>query len=168
MSNTPTGIEHQLSHGLGGRASGSQYDLGGPSSGGFSLLTEKPVSPKRCDSSWRGSEKGFGSWVSGTLDRPSMPMLAGMSFLCRSGGLGKFFFCIFYILTRPFSSCSCGGLGRRLNTKPCSALCRSHGPGMPISRPCIPTKDDVSQDPKPKLFKYISLSEEVAVLKGQC
>ena len=39
---------------------------------------------------------------------------------------------------------------------------------MLISRPCLPIKDDVSQDLKPNLFKYISLWKKVVVLKGLC
>ena len=52
--------------------------------------------------------------------------------------------------------------------EPCFTHHGSNSPGMPISRPCLPVKDNGSQDPKLKLFKYISLWEEVVVLKGLC
>ena len=69
-----------------------------------------------------------------------MSMLAGTPFLCRIGGLGRFFCCTF-------------------------TLNGSNGSGMPISRPCLPMKDDVLQDPKLKLFKSISLWGEMVVQK---
>ena len=37
---------------------------------------------------------------------------------------------------------------------------------MPISRPCLPMKDNGSQDPTFKIFYHISLWKEVVVLKG--
>ena len=166
LSLSPMGIEPMLLHGPGSMAFESWYGLERPSSGSFSLLVEYPVSHDRCASSWRGPENGLVSWVAGTLARPSMPILAGMPCLCRSGGYGRFFFCTFSILMEPLSSCRCVGLWRRLDTRPCSTLCGSTGPGMPISRHWLPIKDDVLQDSKSKLFKYISLWEEEVVLKG--
>ena len=111
---------------------------------------------------WQGSCQ-LGSWHLGW----AIPAYAGgVPILCGSDGLGRFFFCTFCILTGSLTSCGCSGLRRRLNTKSCSTLCGSNGPGMLISRPYLPMKDDVLQDPKPKFFKYISLWEEVVVLKG--
>ena len=86
------GIELLLLHGLGSRAFGSWYGLGRSSSCSFSLLAECPVSPRRCISGWRGSENGLVSWIAGALAGPSMPLLAGMPFLCRSGVLGRISF----------------------------------------------------------------------------
>ena len=160
LSLFPMGIEFLLSHGLGSMAFGSKYGLRRPFSGSFTLLVNWPVIPKGCTSGWRGPEKGLGSWLSGTVAGPFMPMLLGMSFLCRSGGFRQLFFCTFSILTGPISSCRCSDLGRRLNTKPWSTLCGSDGTGMPISRPCLPMKDDVSQDLKLKLFNISLLGRK--------
>ena len=102
--------------------------LGRLFSGGFSLPAEWPVSPERCTSDQRCTsvqgcpENGHATQVAGTLAGPPMPMLAGIPYLGRSSGLVRFSFCTFSILTGPLSSCGCGGLGRRLGTKPAS-LC---------------------------------------------
>ena len=120
----PIGIGLLLLYGLGSRAFESKYGLGKPSSEGLSLPAEWSVTPKRCTSHLGDLENDLGNHITGTLGGLSVPILAGTSFLCGSGGgLGMFFFCTSSsVLTGPLSVCSCGDLGRGLITIPYSTL----------------------------------------------
>ena len=137
LSLPPTQIKLLLSHGPGSRAFRSWYSLGRPSFGSFSLPVEWLDSPERCAFSWRSPENGLVSQPASWHLCQAVPTYTYRNtLLCRGGGLGRFFFCTFPILTGPHSSCSGSGLGRRLDTKPCFTLYSSNGPGMLISRPC--------------------------------
>ena len=83
----PMGIELLLSHACGSRTLGFKNGLRRSASGNFGLPAERSDHP-----GWSASGQGGpSSHISDTLSELSVPMLAGMSHLCRKSGLGRFF-----------------------------------------------------------------------------
>ena len=118
-----------------------------------SLLALRPTSGQRDPSD------GLGTWASGAFGHPSMPIPAKLFRLYGRGGLGRFFFCTSWsVRTGQISSYRHGGLGRMFISVSLplfathSTLFGSSGPGILISRCCLPVKNNGFQGPNLSLF----------------